>query len=64
MTRKIKKLIVYQEKLTGNFFIRATKVNKHGNFVLMSEEYGMAKSRNLSDAELGGCIRRVLDNFE
>ncbi len=61
---KSKKLIVYQEKSTGNFFIRATKVNKYGNFVLKPDVYGMAKSRNIDDADLGRCIREVLNNCD
>jgi len=62
--RKSKKLIIYEEKSTETFFIRATKVSEGGRFVLKSDEYGMAKSRNISDAQLGRYVREVLDNCD
>ena len=62
--RKSKKLIIYEEKSTGTFFMRSTKVSESGRFVLKSDEYGIAKSRNISDAQLGRCVREVLDNCD
>jgi len=62
--KKSKKLIIFQERSTGNFFIRATKINKNGNFVLKSDAYGLAKSRNISNEELGRCVREILNNCD
>ncbi len=62
--RKSKKLVVYNVKSTGNFSIRATKLNKNDKFVLKLAAYGKAKSKNISDAELGRCIRKVLANCD
>jgi len=62
--RKSKKLIIYEDKATGTLFIRATKVNKYGEFVLMPDKYGVAKSKNTSDAQLGKFVREILKNCE
>lgn len=62
--RKSKKLIIYEDKSTGTLFIRATKVNKYGEFVLKSDKYGVAKGKNTSEAELGRFVREVLKNCE
>jgi len=62
--RKSKKLVAYNVKSTGQFFIRATKVNKNNEFVMKPIRYGKAKSRKISGAELGRCIRDVLGNCD
>ena len=64
MERKTKKLIIYEEKKTGSLFIRATKINEHGDFVMKSDEYGKAISGKVSDAELGKTIREILQNCD
>jgi len=62
--RKSKLLKIYQDRKTGALFIRSTKVNEHGNFVLKSDKYGKAVSGKISDAELGKAVREVLKNCE
>ena len=62
--RKSKKLIVYEEKSTGNYFIRATAVSPKGIFVIKPAAFGVAKSRNISNEELGKCIREILVNCD
>ena len=64
MERKTKKLVIYEEKETGSLFIRATKVNEHGDFVMKSDEYGKAISGKVSDAELGKTVREILENCD
>ena len=56
--------MVYREKSTGNFSIRATKLNENDKFVTKHIRDGKAKSKNISDAELGRCIRKVLANCD
>jgi len=62
--RKSKLLKIYQDRKTGSLFIRATKVNENGDFILKNDKYGKAVSGRISDAELGKIVREVLKNSE
>ena len=60
---KSKQLVIYEDKRTGSFFIRATR-DKNGKFVQKSREYGKAISGKVSVDELGRAVREVLQNCE
>jgi hypothetical protein len=62
--RKSKKLVIYEEKSTGNYFIRATTVSPKGIFVIKPAIYGVAKSRNITNEELGKYVREILNNCD
>ena len=61
---KSKKLVVYQIKPNGQFFIRATKASKNGKFAMKSEKYGKPLVKDATDAELGRSIREILKNCD
>lgn len=62
--RKTKKLIIYEDRETGSLFIRATKIDKRGDFRLKDDSYGKAISGNVTDAELGKAVREILQNCD
>lgn len=64
MRRRTKKLIIYEDRKTGSLFIRATKIDKHGDFRLKDDSYGKALSGTVSDAELGKAVRNILQNCD
>ena len=63
-TRKTKKLIIYEDRKTGSLFIRATRINRNGDFKLKDDSYGKAVSGKVSDVELGKAVRKILQNCD
>lgn len=61
---KSRKLIIYEDKKTGSLFIRSTRVNDRGQFVLKDHNYGKAISGNVSNDELGRVVREILQKCE
>lgn len=62
--KKTKKLIIYEDRKRGSLFIRATKIDKHGDFRLKDDSYGKAISGTVSDEELGKAVREILQNCD
>lgn len=57
---KSKKLIVYQDKKSGAFFLRSTRV-KEGKYKIKPAEFGKALGPSASDSELGKWTRKILE---
>ena len=62
--RRTRKLIIYEDKKTGSLFIRATRIDKQGEFKLKDDNYGKAVSGNVNDEELGKTVREILKNCD
>ena len=62
--KKTKKLIIYEDRKTGSLFIRATKVDKKGEFRSKDDTFGKAISGNATDDELGKTVREILQNCD
>ena len=58
--RNTKKLIIYQHRKDGSFFIHATKVSPKGYFVQKNKKFSIAHSKKMTDKELGSAVREVL----
>ena len=62
--RRTRKLIIYEDNKTGSLFIRATRIDKQGEFKLKDDSCGKAISGNVSDEELGKAVREILKNCD
>ena len=62
---KSRKLIIYQDKRSGALFICPTKV-KNGRFIIKSptKDYGIAKSSNIPNEELGRYVKKFLKDCD
>ena len=62
--KKTRKLIIYEDRKTGSLFVRATKIDKKGEFKLKDDTFGKAISGNATDNELGKAVREILQNCD
>jgi hypothetical protein len=61
---RTKKLIIYEDRITGSLFIRSTKIDAKGEFRLKHDSFGKAISGTVTDAELGKAVREILQNCD
>ena len=60
-----KKLVIYENRKTGAFYLSANRATSDPKgFATKDTEYGKTLSKQISNADLGNWVRKILQNCD